>query len=737
MYTGSEIKIEGKDISKKQKKALQTDLQALTRPRPNRKLLGMRIRLLAYNLAGNPKKENGLRGKLKYKFGEPPVVLTDVNLEKNNAVLVSHLENRGWFKAISVGDTVVKKRKATAIYTITPGPQYKIREVVFEVDSSFIGNNIRYAGEKTLLRPTYPFNLDMIKDERLRIDAYLKENGFYFFSPEYILVDADSTIGNNEVNLYVRLKPGTPRQAKELYTIKDVFIYANYRLNQTRTDSSSSRVDTSTRNATFYQGYYVIDRQKRYKPKMFEQSMQFNQNDVYNRTDHNLSLNRLVNLGVFKFVKNRFEVANTPFAQLNSYYYLTPLPKKSLRLEIGGNTKSNNLVGSMFTLGWRNRNTFRAGELFTVSASAGAEVQYSSALKGYNVYRAGLEAGLSFPRFLIPFVQVNTRGGFVPKTNIMVGYDLLNKQKLYTLNSFRTSYGYSWKESLFKEHQFNPISVNFVQPMNVSPEYQAAADTNSSLAKIIERQFILGSTYNWTYNELVDDKNTNAIYFSGTMDVSGNAAGLITGAKPSKPGKIAGEVFSQYVKAEGDFRVYRRLGTNSKWANRLIVGAGYPYGNSRELPFIKQFFIGGNNSIRAFRTRALGPGTFNGNVNTLVPDQSGDIKMEFNTELRGKLYSIFHGAVFVDAGNIWLYRDNIDKPGAQFSKTFLKELAVGTGIGLRIDVSILVLRLDVAFPLRKPFLPDGERWVIDKISFGSSDWRRDNLVYNLAIGYPF
>jgi len=174
-------------------------------------------------------------------------------------------------------------------------------------------------------------------------------------------------------------------------------------------------------------------------------------------------------------------------------------------------------------------------------------------------------------------------------------------------------------------------------------------------------------------------------------------------------------------------------------ASRIIVGAGIPYGNSDELPFIKQFFIGGTNSIRAFRARAIGPGTFKPDVdeNMFLPDQSGDLKLELNTEYRAKLFSVVHGAIFVDAGNIWLMNENKDKPGAKFSGDFLNELAVGTGAGLRFDLSFLVLRLDLAFPLRKPYLPDGQRWVLDQVAFGSGPWRKENLVFNLAIGYPF
>jgi len=308
------------------------------------------------------------------------------------------------------------------------------------------------------------------------------------------------------------------------------------------------------------------------------------------------------------------------------------------------------------------------------------------------------------------------------------------------LNSFRTEFGYAWKENIRKEHLFNPISITYVQPRDVTQLYIDSLVSNPTLAKAIEKQFILGTNYNYIYNDMQRNRIMSGFYFRGGVDLSGNIAGLVSGAniKEGKPVSIAGAQFSQYVKFETDFRYYAKVSSSALWANRLILGLGLPWGNSLQLPYIKQFFVGGNNSIRAFRSRSLGPGSYQTPPSeTFLPDQSGDIKIETNTELRMRLAGIVHGAIFVDAGNIWLYNENPLKPGAKFSSDFLKEMAVGTGVGLRFDVIYLVVRLDVAFPLRKPYLPEGDRWVINQIRLGSSDWRRDNIIFNLGIGYPF
>ncbi len=733
LYTGASVKITDKDMPAKMKKTLKEDLTKLTRPKPNSKLLGMRLKLRFFNMAGDPNKKGFIRKFLR-KFGEPPVLLSDVNLENNAKVLKNNLENKGYFHANATGDTTVKNKKAHATYTVQAGPLYTIKDLFFPQDTaSQLGMAIKNTASKTLIKTGVPFNLDLIKAERLRIDAGLKETGYYFFSPDYILVDADSTIGNNMVNLYVNIKSNTPLAARKPYTINEIYVYSNYTL-------STAAIDTSHEFEEFYKGYYVIDREKMFKPNLFEHVMQFKPNELYNRKDHNLALNRLINLGVYKFVKNRFEV--DPYTDaLNTFYYLTPLPKKTLRAEISGNTKSNNNAGSIITFSWKHKNFLRGAELFSINAYAGSEVQFSGRQKGFNTNKLGGEISITVPKFIIPFFVFNTKGAYVPKSYARIGYDLLNRTKLYTLNSFRADLGYTWKPNIRMEYRYNPISVNYVQPINVTQRYTDSAKRDFTLRKAIEKQFIIGSNATYTYDAIIDDPDGKGWFVLTNLDLSGNLAGLITNPDLKKGDtiKFFGTPYSQYIKAEADVRHYMRLGLKTIWANRIDVGFGYPHGNSYELPYIKQFFIGGTNSLRGFRSRTVGPGTYiapNADSTDFYPDQSGDIKLEINTELRQKITGILEGAIFAEAGNIWLKNKNPLKPGAEFSKDFLKQLAVDAGIGLRFDLQILLLRFDVAFPLRKPWYTPPPT-ALQEINFKSAMWRRQNIVFNLAIGYPF
>ena len=740
LYVGGSVKIESDSLKKGEKKALNAELNGLLRPKPNTSILGLRPKLYAYNISGTPKKKKGLRSWLKYKIGEPPVLASSLDLQNNQDILQNRLENKGFFQSVVIGDTITKNRKTKAEYKAITARQYLINTVNFPSDSSALETNIAATAEKTLLKPGNPYNLDVIRGERERIDQTLKEKGFYYFGPDYLLVQVDSTIGQHRVDLFVTVKPETPAMARKIFTIGGIFIYPNFSLAQTQ-------ADTSKTNAVLFGDYYVIDKDSTFKPSVFTRSMFFHTGEPYNRKDHNLSLNRLTTIGAFKFVKNRFQLdTGAVRPTLDAFYYLTPLPKKSLQGEVLGTTKSNNLTGSEVSVSWRNRNAFRGAEQLSIRTYGGFEVQVSGIQRGYNTYRLGTEATLSIPRFVIPFFDFNTANEFVPRTKFTLGYELLNKRKLYTLNSFRAQAGYNWKENALKEHEVNLLSVNYVQPANITQQFRDSINTNITLAKSIEKQFILGSTYSFTYSNQAQIARQNNIFFNANLDVAGNIWGLTSGAnyKTNDTISIFNARFAQYVKAEGDFRYYYKLGRNSQLANRIIAGIGLPYGNSFELPFIKQFFTGGTNSIRAFRARSVGPGTYRQEETSLanfLPDQSGDLKLEFNTEYRAQLAGIVKGALFVDAGNIWLYRENPDpvrqKPGARFSKEFLSELAVGAGFGLRFDLSFLVLRTDLAFPIRKPWLPKSERWVFNEVDFVDKNWRRENLVFNLAIGYPF
>lgn len=733
LYTGASVEVSGPSLTSKQKKVLRKSLKGLTRPKPNTNILGMRPKLVIYNMFRNAKK--GLFKNIREKYGEPPVLSSQLDLSANTRSLENYLVNKGWFHGKVTGDTIARRKTLKAVYKAETGPQYKINAVQFPSDSSDVSLAVAQTAPNTLLKPGEPFDIDVIKAERLRIDAALKEKGFYFFNADYLLIRTDSTIGNQLVNMYMVVKPETPDNAREIYRINNVYIYTGFKLN-------ADRADTLKSMAKYFNGYYIVDRRGRYKPFLFEETMQFKPGEIYNRSDHNQTLNRLINLNLFKFVKNRFEaVPGIDSAKLDAFYYLTPQPRQSLRAEVSLVTRSNNLNGSQLNFSYSNRNIAKNGSQLQIRGYIGSDVQFSGALKGYNTYRYGGELIYSMPRFFVPFAKIKHTGPFAPRTNFVIGYDILNRKRLYTLNSYRLEYGFTWKKNLQHQHELVPIAITYAEPLNVTEAYKTLQTNIPGLERAIESQFILGSRYQYIYNQLANTvQPKQAWYFSGVADLSGNIAGLITGAniKNGDTVKFGTVPFSQYVKAEVDLRHYLRIGLKSSWANRINIGVGLPYGNSVQVPYVKQFFVGGNNSLRGFRSRSVGPGTyFPTNTNLIIPDQTGDIKLELNSEFRPHLAGPLYGALFIDAGNIWLVNDSMytGKPGAKFTGRFLNQLAVDVGAGLRFDITIFIIRFDVGFPIRKPWVIPPS--VINQINFSSSDWRRQNLVFNLAIGYPF
>jgi outer membrane protein assembly factor BamA len=743
LYTGAEVKV-NPDSAKKidNQKEIKATLEGKTRPKPNKSILGLKPKLWIYNIAGEPKKPKGIRNWLKNKVGEPPVLLNQIKLQYNNDVLTSYLISQGYLQSVVTGDTVIKDKKGEAVYTANTGDRYKMASVTFPKDTGILTNDINKNAANSLLKPGNFYDLDAFKNERIRIDNDLKEQGFFYFNPDYILLQVDSTIGKSQVDVRVKVKDVAPDAALKPYTINQINVYPNYNL---RRDSLLRKLQPVVHN-----DMNIYDDRNTFKPKVFDRLVFFKKGENYNRTDHNQSLNRMVNIGAFQDVRAEFlPVDSFKNNQLNLNIFLTPLKKNSLSFSVTGTSKSNNFVGSEVTLTQTTRNVFRGAEQLDVSVSGGFETQVSGISQGMNSYSLTGEAKLTFPQFIVPFYKPSSTNAFIPKTIARLSYQLLQRGSLYGLNSFTGEFGYNWKENQYKEHNFNPISITYVQPTIDSARRVRLFDSIPGLRSTLEKQFIIGSKYNFTYTNQMETERRNNMFFYGSLETGGNLWGLFVKKNTAGERTIFNTPLTQFVRLEADFRDYFKVNRNVTWANRLNLGYGYAYGNSTSLPFVRQFFAGGSNDIRAFAARSLGPGTYRVDT-TQFADQAGDIKIMLNSELRFKLVSILYGALFVDAGNIWLRKEDLGRPaepgmpadpgrpGSGFKlSNALSEMAVGTGVGLRADAKIFVVRLDVAFPVRKPWLAPGERWVFDEVSLGNKAWRNENIIYNIGIGYPF
>ena len=721
-------------------KGLSTNLTTTFYPTPNVKLFGIaRTKLWFYNITKEPKTEKGFRNFLKYKIGQPPVLMRETNPERISKLLTNRLYNKGYFTAKVSYELDVANKAGKVNYIINVDPAYKIDSVFFPKDSTPLLKRINKNIKKTLLKSGSYYDLAILKNERKRISDDLRDHGYYYFEPDFILFEVDSTIPNKNVNIYLKLKGNINPRLLDVYYLDKIYIYPNYDLR--------FQVDSFDYDTIFVKDYIYMQKDSAFRPEIIADNVYMKDGEPFSREHHDFTVNRMLGLNSFQFVNIKYEPSKIMNNGLIATVQLTPFIKKSIRMELSAKSKSNGFTGPGFEVSFKNRNTMRGGEQFKVNFLTGYETQFGATSMGLNSYELGINTELDIPRFLLPFNFSTSLNRYTPHTIIKMGVRTLSRVNFFTMNSFETSFGYKWQESETKFHELTAINLSYTKLARTEPEFDSILNSNPIIRRSFEEQFIFGSIYTFTYDERLNSKRKNNYYFRGSIDLSGNILQAITA-----PGKnasfgdttsidILGSRFSQYARIETVNKYFLNTGNKNQWVNRLIVGIGLPHGNSQTLPYIKQFFIGGGNSIRAFQARTLGPGSYRrpeqtedgsaGVTNSsLFLDQSGDIKLEFNSEYRFDIYTIFKGAVFFDAGNIWLLNEDTLRPGGEFQPDkFINQLAVGTGFGLRIDPDFFVIRLDIGFPLRKPFLPKGERWVTDK--FGK------DAVLNIAIGYPF
>jgi len=737
LYTGAEIKLVSTDKTSGgiNKGLIKTLAKASVRPLPNSSYFGMRPQLMLYMSAGdNP------RSKFKKwlrKIGQAPVLMSAVKPQVTTAVIDSKLFNIGIFNSTTEFSIVEKKHTASVVYTSYVHARYKVKAIVYSIPDDSLSKVIHSGMDMTVIHEGDEYNLDLLKLERVRIDAVLKDRGYFYFNPDYLLFKADTSDLSHTVSLKLTLKDSIPENALTVYRIRNVFINQNYSLSDVTKDST---IDTVMYRRAVYMG--KADEQN-ISPRVIARSVYLRKKQIYSRENHTITLNRLMSMGNFKFVQVKFSESDTTAnGYLDVTILMTPMPKYTFRTELDLISKSNNYTGPQLNLSVLNRNTFKGAELLNLTMAGSFETQIG---QGANLFSYSLnpQAELTFPRFLVPF-NIKSHSRYNPKTRLLLSYNFLKRVNYFNMNTFQFIYGFKWKESIRVDQEFNPVNISYTTIGNRSTTFDTLLLRNPFLAKSYEEQFIAGGSYSFTYNEQMLPAKKTQLYFHFAAETAGNLFSLVNlvgGNKVSsnQPSKIVGAIYSQYAKLSVEGRAFYNFPDKNKVAFRLFAGVADPYGNSSVMPYSKQFFSGGPNSIRAFQINSLGPGTYHQSDSTKEFLQlGGDIKLEMNAEYRFGIYRFLKGALFVDAGNVWLQKSNLSNTGTPFLfSTFLNELAVGAGVGLRIDVSFFILRFDLAMPLRKPWLTDKQRWVTNQINFGSSTWRSQNLLLNIAIGYPF
>ncbi|WP_062061527.1 BamA/TamA family outer membrane protein [Aquimarina longa] len=721
LYKGASFTI----ISEKKITALnkvEEELQLVLRPQPNTSKLGV---LAHYKVKkGNP---GFLYKFINKKMGESPVYLSDVDINRTENLILNRLENLGFFYN-RVSTTIKKKPKKSSIhYTIHLKQPYTLETYQLHTDTLSIYKDIKKTFDNSSIKKGQRFDLTRLKIERERIDASLKSKGYYNFNADFLIFELDTNqYKKKRYDLYLRLKNNVPKKALIPYALETVNVYPNYTLKQ-----HDKKIDTTIVGVNFIQDSVV------FKPTKLRPFILFKKGQFYDPKKFRATNRRLSSIGTYKFVNVQFDnektVSNTDtIGLLTTNVYLSPLHKRALSAELQGNTKSNGFTGPALALSYTNRNLFKGGETLRITGKLGYEAQVGSdnSDAGLSSTQLGLTTDLVFPRLLLP-IKISKQFKYaIPKTKISAGVAYLNRSKLYSLTSFNASFGYGWNANDYVYHTLNPISISFIRLSNSTPEFETILEENPFLKNSFEQQLISGLTYNFTYSELGHPSKINPFFFSSNIDFAGNTLHLLGNSSDTKTKKtILGVEFAQYVKVDTDARLNLRIGKQQSLVTRLYSGIGVAYGNSDILPFSKQFFAGGPYSIRAFRTRSIGPGAYTPQATDTGAffDRSGDIKLEGNVEYRFPLYSYLRGAMFIDAGNVWLLDENKALLGGKFSSNFLNELAIGAGVGIRVDIQSFVIRLDWAAPIHKPVFNQTSKY----------NFNPKKGIFNFAIGYPF
>ena len=727
LYKGSSITIISPDKLPK-KSAIKDNVQDILRPKGNTVFLGMRPGLWLYYVTGTPKKKKSLRALIKDKLAEPPVYLSAVDTITLCKAIGAKLYNTGYLDGYAKS-TVTRKRKgriATINYQLYLRAPYTIKAVSFPLDTDNLSHLINRTSKKTLLKVGDVYNLETLLSERARIDEAVKHKGYYYFNRNFIEFLMD-TVGR-QLTLQVRLKKNIPDKSKTVYHISEVNVYPDYTVSSDSLPLQHLVIDS----IHYYKHTEYIH------PRTVLRSVFFRPDSTYDSRVQRRTLARLNNLNVFKYINLDIKDMDSTAGLLNVNILLSPLPKNLLTTELQAATKSNNFIGPGLTLSLRNRNAFKGAELLIFNLQGSFETQYNGIYNGQFTYQINPHLELDVPRIL-PF-KSQPLTDFVPHTKFSLDYSYLSRVGYFDMNSFKLNIGYKWKQSVTMEHDLTLLNITLYDIYNRSSTFNDLINSNPLLKSRFDEQFLSGIGYSFYYTEQVKTEKRNRFYFNGNAELSGNVMSLISRAvykKPvdaSHPSQIFGVEFAQFARLDIDVRDYIRITTNNMLALRFIAGWGLPYGNSSTLPYAKQFFAGGAYSLRGFQANGLGPGGYNppdSIRNVFYLQQGGEIKLEFNMEYRFPIFKFLKGAIFADAGNTWLNRANVDAPAGEFrSNEFIKQIAISTGAGVRVDLNFFVLRLDIGLPLRAPNLPESERWVINHTQFNS-------LVFNLAFGYPF
>ncbi len=740
-----ELKLDNSDIDKK-------DLIGYVRQKPNTKMLGIwKFRLWLYNLSKKSRTDD-----LFKRIGEAPVVYDEQQRQRARDNMLSYLKNKGYYDARIFDKVEISRsgRKVNLIYQVFAGKPYMIKNLFWDIKDRQIKDNEAILEKNSLVKPGMDFDVDQLDAERQRITIQLKNLGYYKFGEESVSFVADSTAEKKKIDLTVVIEQpevkivskDTVKHNHSVYLLNDFYIYPDFEQQKAVEDSSYSKEPYDTLSIGRY--HFLTKGGNKIKPQAILNTIRMKSGELYMLGNVERTYNSLVAIRQFRQINIFFEEVDKGDSlerkKLNCYIQLTPQTLQSYTFDVEGTNSSGN-YGFAGNLNYQHRNIFKGAELLNVKFKGALEKQVAvvnNANQKFNTREYGVETDLLLPRFWSFLKEESFSKYAIPETRFSLSYNY-QKRPDYTRTIANAQFGYDWKTSAFSKHQLNVIDFNVVHLFSMNKAFLDSIKNLYIRSSYIDH-LILGSNYTYIYNTQNLQKKTNYDYFRLSFESAGNLLWLIK--KLDRARKVAqnddGAIsnyyrimntpFAQYMKLDLEYRHGYILDPNNSLIFRTFVGVGVPMGNFGLLPFEKQYFTGGADGIRAWKVRSLGPGTYNAPASAF-PNQSSDMKLEGNAEYRFKMFWKLEGAFFIDAGNIWAINSKDNRSGAQFRlDEFYKQIAIGTGYGIRIDFSYFILRLDLGVKVRDPSEPAGSEWRVLHSPLG-----QDNLNLTFAIGYPF
>ncbi|MBL7883760.1 MAG: BamA/TamA family outer membrane protein [Bacteroidia bacterium] len=785
-------------IINKGTKLEKSDIESYVKQKPNRKILKVfRFHLWLHNMVKEDKvrekrilfdkrkEQKNIKRKAKGKkpktgsrqllgewlmnIGEAPVVYDSVLMNRSSVQIKSYLNSKGYFVS-SVSDSVYYKRrkKAKVYYTINASAPYTINKVDYKINDNLVQYYVYADSSNSLIKKGNNYDEDVFQKERERITTELNNNGYYFFTKDYVYYVADTNIGNRKVNLTLGIKNNLKRFSAESDSLVEV-PHLRYYINNVyiQPDFVSKVQDGKTKDTTAVDDYRFLHHSKlKYKTKVLLNATFVRKGELYQLKNVEDTYKRLSELKAFKSIAVSFVQARGEY--LDCYIQMSPIFKQSYTIETEGTNTSGNL-GISGSLVYQNRNLLKGAEVLEVRLKGNIEAQrvnnqnsnqlsdLSNSNQQFNTVEIIPELNLYVPRFIVPF-KVNASKRSNPKTIFTSSYSFQRRPD-FTRNISNLSFAYSWRETTTKRHVISPFVANLVR-VELSDQFKQRLFNDIRDLYIINsysNHVATSTRYTYTYNEQELKKIKNFKFLRINAESSGNimrgAFDLINNIAPNTfemdtlgRYNLFEIPFSQYLRIDGDYRFYYNPNEINKVVFRIYAGIGKPLKNFPSLPFERSFFSGGANGMRAWQSRSLGPGSYSDNGEFLF-DQLGDGQLEANLEYRFKLLKIIHGALFIDAGNVWLKEPNAARPGGDFQfDRFYKEIAVGSGMGIRADFNFFILRFDLGLKVRDPQFAEDKRWVIENIF--DNEWKEQYRInhtgrnysffaFNIGIGYPF